>query len=286
MTTSTLGRGLNSLIPSRTGAAATRPFAAVQGEQILEIEVGRIQPNPHQPRQHFDREALEELVSSIRVHGIIQPLVVLEARGEYQLIAGERRLRAARLLGLKKVPVIIRTVTNQQKLELAIVENVQRQNLNPMEKAHAYQQLIDEFNLTQEEVARKVSQSRSAVTNILRLLQLPQEMQEAISEGKITEGHAKVLLSVSSAEERERIFKEILKGNLSVRVTESQANKVNVKKHQRLLRKDANLREKEEQLQEALGTKVEIKKNGQQGAILVHFYSPEELLEIIRKITR
>jgi ParB family transcriptional regulator, chromosome partitioning protein len=286
MSKSTLGRGLSSLIPSRSDDQDKSVSGSTPQDRIHEIGVERIQPNSHQPRQNFDRESLDGLIDSIKVHGIIQPLIVLETRGEYQLIAGERRLRAAKLLGLKKVPVIVRSATNLEKLELAIVENIQRQNLNPMERARAYQRLIDEFNLTQEEVAQKVGQSRAAVTNTLRLLHLPPEMQAAIYDGKITEGHAKVLLGVASDEERVRIFKEILKNNLSVRLTEAQAKKVSVKKHLRLLRKDANLREKEEQLQEALGTKVEIKKSGQQGAILVHFYSGEELLEIIRKIIK
>lgn len=281
---STLGRGLSSLIPPKI-IGAEELLGIAPKDHIHEIEVGKIQSNPHQPRQQFDREQLEDLINSIKVHGIIQPLIVLEASGEYQLIAGERRLRAAKMLGLKRVPAIVRSASNQEKLEIALVENVQRQNLNPIEKASAYQRLIDEFSLTQEEVAKKVGQSRVAVTNTLRLLHLPAEMQRAISEGKLTEGHAKVLLSIASEEERHRIFKEIVRNNLSVRVVEAQARQVGVRKHTRMLRKDPNLREKEEQLQDALGTRVEIKKSGQQGTILVHFYSPEELQEIIRKIT-
>lgn len=285
MTKNTLGRGLSSLIPPKAGTpAAESPVVAVK-DQVHEIGVNSIAPNPEQPRQQFDRESLEDLINSIKVHGIIQPLIIIEVKGEYQLIAGERRLRAAKMLGLKTVPAIIRTASNQEKLELAVVENVQRQNLNPMEKARAYQRLADEFNLIQEEVAKKVGQSRVAVANTLRLLNLPLEMQRAIQEGKITEGHAKVLLSVASDEERQRIFKELVKNNLSVRSVEAQARKVSVKTHTRLLRKDANLRDKEERLQDALGTRVEIKKRGQEGTILVHFYSGEELQEIIRKIT-
>jgi ParB family chromosome partitioning protein len=286
MSKSTLGRGLGSLIPSRADSQEDGFIGTTSKDQIHEIEVSKIHPNPHQPRRNFDGESLADLVSSIKVHGIIQPLIVLEARGECQLIAGERRLRAAKMIGLKKVPVIIRSVTNQQKLELAIVENVQRQNLNPLERARAYRQLIDEFNLTQEEVAKKIGQSRVTVTNTLRLLQLPPEIQKGLSENKINEGHAKVLLGVSSAEEQMRIFKEIVRNNLSVRVAEVQARKVSVRKHSRILRQDANLRASAEQLQDALGTKVEIKKSGQQGAILVHFYSGEELQEIIRKIVK
>jgi ParB family chromosome partitioning protein len=286
MTQSTLGRGLGSLIPSRSAEAGLVQQNVSAGERIQQLETGKIQPNSHQPRRHFDNEAQDDLIKSIKIHGIIQPLIVVEARGQYQLVAGERRLRAAKALGLKTVPAVVRSVTNQQKLELAVVENVQRQNLNPLEKAHAYKQLIEEFSLTQEEVSKKVGQSRASVTNILRLLQLPDEIQKALGEGKISEGHAKVLLGISSEEERLRIFKEILKNNLSVRSTEGQAQRVTVKKHSRVLRKDANLRDQEEKLQDALGTKVEIKKSGQQGTVLVHFYSGEELQEIIRKIIK
>ena len=282
----TLGRGLGSLIPSRSSQAGPTQQKAGGGEQIHQIEANSIQPNSNQPRRHFDGAAQDDLIKSIKIHGIIQPLIVVEARGQYQLIAGERRLRAAKALGLKTVPAVIRSATNQQKLELAVVENVQRQNLNPLEKAHAFKQLIDEFNLTQEEVAKKVGQNRATVTNTLRLLQLPEEIQKVLGEGKISEGHAKVLLGISSEEERLRIFKEILKNNLSVRSTETQAQRVTVRKHSRVFRKDANLRDQEEKLQDALGTKVEIKKSGQQGTVLVHFYSSEELQEIIRKITK
>ncbi len=286
MAQTTLGRGLGSLIPSRSAEAGLAQPNIGTGERIQQLETNKIQPNSHQPRRHFDNEAQDELIKSIKIHGIIQPLIVVEARGQYQLVAGERRLRAAKTLGLKTVPAVVRSVTNQQKLELALVENVQRQNLNPLEKAHAYKQLIEEFGLTQEEVSKKVGQSRATVTNILRLLQLPDEIQKALGEGKISEGHAKVLLGISSKEERLRIFKEILKNNLSVRSTEGQVQRVMVKKHSRVLRKDANLRDQEEKLQDALGTKVEIKKSGQQGTILVHFYSGEELQEIIRKIIK
>lgn len=248
-----------------------------------ELPINDIQPNPHQPRKNFDRAALEDLMNSIKIHGIIQPLVVINARGGYQLIAGERRLRAAKLLGLKRVPAVIRTATEQEKLELAIVENVQRQSLNPIERARGFQRLIDEFNLTQDEVGKKVGQNRVTVTNSLRLLTLPDDMQQALVEGKITEGHAKALLGVETAVERERLFKEILKSGLSVRVAESQARRVSVRQHARRS-KDPNMLEKEDALQTALGTKVEIRRKGKRGSITVHFYSSEELQSIISKI--
>ncbi len=278
-----LGRGLNSLIPPRNmdRSEAEEPVIS-QGTH--ELPINEIQPNPHQPRTNFDRVALEDLVNSIKVHGIIQPLVVIHARGGYQLIAGERRLRAAKLAGLKKVPAVIRTATEQEKLELAIVENVQRQSLNPIERARGYQRLIDEFNLIQDEVGKKVGQNRVTVTNSLRLLTLPSDMQQALAEGKITEGHAKALLSVETSAEREKLFREVLKSGLSVRITESQARRVSVRQHARRA-KDPNILEKEDMLQAALGTKVEIRRKGKRGTITVHYYSAEELQAIIRKIT-
>ena len=287
MTKSVLGRGLGSLIPSKqsknedqtdqtTNIAAPDQF----------IEAAKIQANPHQPRHFFNAESLQELVESIKIHGIIQPLVVYPVKDGYQLIAGERRLRAAREIGLKKVPVIIRGANEQQKLELALVENVQRENLNPIDKAHGFQQLVNEFNLTQEEVGKKVGLSRAAVTNALRLLSLSAEMQSALQNGKISEGHAKVLLSVRSEEERQRIYNEILSGNLSVRRTEEKTQRVSVRQHQRRRTADPNLKAKEDLLQEALGTKVEIFKRGEQGSIKVHFYSVVELQSIINKISK
>ncbi|MFH1207089.1 MAG: ParB/RepB/Spo0J family partition protein [Patescibacteria group bacterium] len=283
MNSTGLGRGLNSLIPPRNGdRKATTESAISPGTHDLPIH--EIQPNPHQPRKNFDRSALEDLMNSIKIHGIIQPLVVIRARGGYQLIAGERRLRASKLLGLKKVPAVIRSATEQEKLELAIVENVQRQSLNPIERAHGFQRLIDEFNLTQDEVGKKVGQNRVTVTNSLRLLTLPGDMQQALAEGKLTEGHAKALLGVETAAARECLFQEILKSGLSVRVAESQARRVSVRQHSRRS-KDPNILEKEDALQAALGTKVEIRRKGKRGTITVHYYSAEEFQAIVRKIT-
>ena len=201
-----LGRGLSSLIPPKgVSISATQEAGSKDsGERISEVSVDQIKANPHQPRQQFDRESLEDLINSIKVHGILQPLVVVKVQGGYELIAGERRLRAAKTLELSRVPVVVRTASEQEKLELALVENVQRQNLNPIEKASGYQLLVDEFSLTQEEVSKKVGQSRAAVANTLRLLSLPATIQNAISEGELTEGHAKVLLSVSSDRDREK----------------------------------------------------------------------------------
>lgn len=287
MSNSSLGRGLGSLIPIKSIKENVSEEIAGGKEKTFEVSTDKIKPNPRQPRHHFDRDMLEDLVNSIKEHGIIQPLVVYEVGSGYELIAGERRLRASKILGLPKVPVVVRTVTEQEKLELAIVENVQRQNLNPIEKAYGYQRLADEFNLTQEEVSKRVGQSRTAVTNSIRLLTLSADIQKSLQEGKLTEGHAKVLLGVRDIDQQKKLFKEILSDNLSVRKTESIAGKVIVKKHSRIRNtKDANMTEKEESLQEALGTKVEINHKKGQGIVSIHFYSNEELQEIIRKIIK
>lgn len=282
-----LGRGLGSLIPSKTLDKKLYGDEAILStkEKVVEIEVGRIKPNPHQPRQAFDQFTLADLVASIKTHGIISPLIVSETKEGYQLISGERRLRAAKLLGLKKVPVIIRGVSEQEKLELALTENVQRKDLNPIEKAIGYQKLIDEFNLTQEEIAKKVGLNRASIANTLRLLTLPTEIQRSLAEERLTEGHAKVILGVKNKDEQLKIFKEILRHNLSVRLTEGLARKVTVRKYQRSL-KDPVLQEKENRLQEVLGTKVVINKLGRGGRIVVEYYSEEELNEIIRKIIK
>lgn len=282
----TLGRGLAALIPSKIDKDLVETKEILgPSEKIVMLDVNIIQSNPHQPRKDFDRAYLDDLMNSIKVHGIIQPLVVTKTPAGYQLVVGERRLRAAKALSMKKVPVIVRSVSEQEKLELALVENVQRRDLNPIERAWGYKRLIDEFNFTQEEVGKKVGQSRAAVTNSLRLLTLPEEMQKALTDGRITEGHAKVLLGVKTEQERDRLFKEILRHNLTVRDTE-RARTVVVKKHLRLISKDSKIEAQEQKLREVLGTKVVINKSGQRGRIVIEFYSEDELSEIIKNIIK
>ncbi|MCX7779109.1 MAG: ParB/RepB/Spo0J family partition protein [Patescibacteria group bacterium] len=272
-----LGRGLDSLIPRKK---ITLP--AKKEEVISEIPLSAIRSNPYQPRDVFDEQAMEELVNSIREHGILQPLVVNKISDDlYELIAGERRLRAAKILNLEKVPVIIRSADEIKKLELSLIENLQRKDLNPMERARAYQRLIDEFNLTQEEVARKIGKARATVANTLRLLSLPPMIQRVLEEEKITEGHAKVLLSLDSPEKQEAMLKRILGTGMTVRETEQ----LIVSKRKKPIFKDQVLRLKEERLQEALGTKVTIKKRGQRGKIIIEFYSEKDLENLIKKLS-
>ncbi len=298
-----LGRGLASLIPPKKiptdpstatplpePAASALPSVTVSHPDVpltREIAVGDIVPNPHQPRLHFDEAKLVELTESIREHGILQPLVVSSlAAGKYELIAGERRLQSAKRAGLATVPVIVRAATgDQEKLELAIIENIQRHDLNPIEEAKAYLRLTDEFGLSQEEVSKKMGKSRPGVSNTLRLLTLPVEIQRAIIVGDISEGHAKALLSIENPEKQRALFELILKDELTVRETEDKAREVSVRSHLRTAREKApELAAKEEWLTEQLGTKVKIQTRGKGGKITIEYYSNEELNGILGRL--
>ena len=287
-----LGRGLGALIP---GADETP-----QG--VLEVNVAAIAPNPRQPRQRMDPEALQELANSIKEHGVIQPLVVspvepdseLAASGvRYQLIAGERRLEASRLAGLERVPVIVRGVTPQQALELALVENVQRADLNPLEEAAAYQHLIDDFKLTQEQVALRVSKNRVTVTNTLRLLSLPEQIKDVLMDGGISEGHARALLGLETVEMQLAAVKEVTRRGLSVRETEEMVRRLNEAAHMTreaveapTPSKDPQTAALEDDFRRALGTKVELSRSSRGGKVVIFFYSDEELEGIYTSIVR
>ncbi len=283
-----LGRGLGSLIPQKRPTIMASANVIVEElldkkEQVTAIDVERITPNPHQPRTHFDTENLKDLIESIREHGIIQPLIVTEHGDDWQLIAGERRWRSAKLLGLKTVPAIVREFSEQKKMEVALIENLQRANLNPYEVALAYQKLVDEFNLTQDQLAKRVGKSRSAVANNLRLLTLSEEVIEALKKSEITESHARVLAGLPEKEQLE-LLKKISSTNLSVHDTEIEGKKVTSNKKLRKTSFNPEIRAREEEMQSALGTKVEVKKKGHAGQILISFYSDEEMDELIRRI--
>jgi ParB family chromosome partitioning protein len=265
-----LGKGLEALIPSAPGVG------------VKEVDVESIVPNPRQPRQSLDPESLQELASSIREQGLVQPLVVTEAAGGYQLLVGERRWRAAKLAGLDVVPVVVRDVSPQQMLELALVENLQREDLNPLETASAYQQLVDEFGLTQQQVADKVGKSRVTVTNTLRLLKLPTEVKHALLQGQITEGHARSLLRLPSQNDQLRVLKAVLKGALSVRQTEQLVRRLaeEPKQETRPAEKPPELRALEDDFRRALGTKVSLSRGRKGGKLVIYFYSEEELRAI------
>lgn len=280
----TLGRGLSSLIPDSGDREAKQSQADIKQktfEGITNIPLTRIVPNPYQPRKHFNDDALTDLMNSIKERGVLLPLIVSEERpGEYQLIAGERRFRAAKTLGLETVPVMIKNVSDSDKLEVALIENIQRQQLNPIDEALAYYKLREEFEMTQEEIAQKVGKKRPTIANILRLLTLPQDMKDAVSSGKISQGHAKVLLGIEDPILQAKTFKKLLRGYVSVHDTDDE---VREKKRKTSL-PDAEMEAWKNDLQSHLATKVRINKRGKKGKIVIEFYSMEELKNIITRI--
>jgi len=309
-----LGRGLSSLIPRKKINSQEKnekeekiteefAFRSLSDEHsngqrknneaggntgILEMDIDRIVANPYQPRIEFDKVKLQELAQSIKEHGIIQPLVVTENDEEYELVAGERRLQASKLAGLKKVPIIIKNIKAKEKLELAIVENIQRHNLSPIEEAKAYEQLMKEFKMTQEEVAKKMGKNRSVVANKLRLLNLPVEAIKALNENKITEGHAKSILSLKNIEKQIAFLNLIIKNQLTVRQAEDKTKEfITVRSHKRVVNVDPEIRNLEEKFSSVLGTKVKVKKTGGKGGkIIIDYYSKEELNKIVDKLVK
>ena len=279
-----LGKGLESLIPTWQGSNAA-PGAT---EQVRLLPISSISPNPQQPRKIFEEEQLEDLAASIKQHGIIQPLIVIAADvvDHYTLIAGERRLRAAKLAGLKDVPAIVRTASQQEQLEFAIIENVQREDLNPIERARAYQNLADQFSLTHEDIAHRVGKSRVAVTNTLRLLNLPAIVQQTLQSGGISEGHARCLLGLPSARATEAALDSILSLGLNVRQTELLVSKLSGKAptSRKLNPRSAEAEDLENRLRQFFHTKVMLSKGKRGGTISISFYSDEELNAILDKL--
>lgn len=269
----------------------SNPDSSTTSANLLLVSIKLIKPNPWQPRKTFHQESLQELADSIKEHGILQPLVVVpQGDGTYQLIVGERRLRASLLAGLDTVPVIVREgMQEQKKLELALIENIQRHNLDPIEEAMAYQQLIDSYKLTQEEVARKVGKGRTTITNMLRLLHLPLKIQNAVAEGVISEGHARSILTVPGMEKQLAFFELIVNENFTVRQAEDKAREIlDRPKFIRAPRvqTDPETTALESELRSKLGTKVKIQKKGESGKIMIEFYSQEELASFMEKISK
>jgi len=256
---------------------------------LAEIAIDLIKPNPWQPRRVFNEEALQELAASIMEHGILQPMVVVPLPdGMYQLIVGERRLRASKLAGLTKVPVVIRDfMEEQKKLELALIENIQRHNLDPIEEAMAYQQMIDLYHMTQEEVAKKVGKGRTTVTNMLRLLHLPLKIQNALAEGTITEGHARSILAMPGMEKQLALLDLIIAEDMTVRAVEDKVRELLERpKAVRATRgsSDPDVAALESELRGKLGTKVRVQKSGESGKITIEFFSSEELNNFLDKV--
>jgi ParB family chromosome partitioning protein len=275
-----LGKGLEALIPTLEEDSA----AAVQG--LVEVSLASITPNPHQPRAPIRDQDLVELAASIEEHGIIQPLVVTRMLDGYQLIAGERRWRAARLAGLSNVPVVVKDVAPREMLELALVENLQRADLNPLEEATAYRQLVEGFQLTQDQVARRVGKSRAAVSNTLRLLKATRAVQEALLRDKISEGHARALMGLEQAEAQEAALKMVLKQGLNVRQTEKLVRRLlGVRREAKSAREiSPETRALEASFREALGTKVSLTRSDKGGRVVIYFYSDEELDALYERI--
>ncbi len=269
-----LGKGLEALIPK--AEYKEKGF-------VIEMDVESLTPNLFQPRKNFDKEKMEELKGSIKKHGIIQPIVVRKIANGYEIVAGERRLKAAKEIGLKKIPAIIKSINNEKSLEIALVENIQREDLNPVEQANAFKRLIDEFKLTQQELAEATGKSRALVTNTIRLLKLNTEIQKNISEGKISFGHAKLLLSIEDEEVQKAVCDRIIANDLSVRDTERLIK--NIEKVQKKQFKVKNITierfpEVEGKLRDILGTKINILYDGKKGNISIEFYSKEDLRRI------
>jgi len=297
-----LGKGLDALIPSssfqqeQVSQDEARPQPRNMGG-VLSVPVDQIIPNPRQPRSHFETAALDELAASIKEHGVIQPLLVSrndpstvsgQSQGaSYTLIAGERRWQASKLAGLTEVPVIVRQTSDQQKLELALIENVQRADLNSLEEANAYRQLSDEFQLSHEEIAVRVGKSRVAVTNTLRLLKLPEAVQQALVDGRVSEGHARALLALSTPQSMEAAMKIVISQEMTVRQTEELVRKLSGEKRSAAPRPgpSPDTLALEERLRGSLGTKVSLKagKKGD-GSLTVYFYSEEELNALLARL--
>lgn len=276
-----LGRGLGALIPMDRGSARSQA-----GVQIFQCPVDKLIPNAQQPRQSFSESKLRELTESVRSKGVIHPLIVRVQDSGYQIITGERRWRAAKLAGLKSVPVIVRDVTDSDMLELALIENLQREDLNPLEEADAYYQLVEEHGLTQEDLAKRVGRQRSSVANVLRLLKLPEEVRRYLLTGELTMGHARAILGVSGTLAQVQLARRVVKGGLSVRECEERVRRSpktagKPKKSPRKHQYSPQMYRLIESMQRRLGTKVDIHPSKKGGRVIIHYYSPEELDRII-----
>jgi ParB family transcriptional regulator, chromosome partitioning protein len=274
-----LGRGLNALFPDIGDSVDSK-----DSDYFL-CDINNIKPNPYQPRRIFLKDDLEELSRSIKEQGVIQPIIVRKNDVGYELVAGERRLRASKAAGLKKIPTVVKDATNIELLQMSIVENIQRQNLNPMEEAEAYQRLMDEFNLTQEQTAQKIGKNRSTVANFIRLCRLPEEIKARLRDKVLTMGHARALLSLETSAKLNSAFKTVVSKGLSVRETEALVKKMKSKKKpQKKPLKNSNdiyFSHLAEELSRQLGTKVNIKRRGQKGKLEIEFYNNDDLDKLI-----
>ncbi len=298
MTRKALGRGLSALIPATPAPVSTAPTSSSDGGP-LRVAIDKIRPNHLQPRRHFEPEALAELAASIKAHGLAQPIVVSfdSMSKTYELIAGERRWRASQLAGLKEVDVVVRAPRDdKQRLALTLIENLQREDLNPVETALGYLRLMKEFGINQTQLADELGKSKQAVSNTLRMLELPEDMQKALAEGKLTEGHGRAILTVTDADARRQVFAYVLEKQPSVRETEALARlaeegelpQTEETPARRPVPKSADLKSLEDSLQQALGTKVVIRtrKNPSKGVLNIHFFSLEDFDRIVNLLKK
>lgn len=277
-----LGKGLSALIPGKTDSPGAED--PVKSDLVQVVSIDKIRRNSLQPRGHYDEEKLEDLKASIHENGLLQPILVREVAGGYEVIAGERRLRAAKASNLQEIPVIIKKVSDQEALVLALVENIQREELNAIEEAQAYRRLIAEFNLTQDEVAQSVGKDRSTISNTLRLLNLPDDIQQSVVVGNLSMGHARALLSVEDPQDQRRVFETAIQKGLSVREVEN-LTKIDVKippRRKTPKEKSHEIVAVEEDLQRLFGTKVRIQAKKKRGTIVIEYYSLDDLDRIIQ----
>jgi ParB family chromosome partitioning protein len=277
MTKQALGKGLSALLKDREETVES---------EVREIDIDLLEPNKFQPRQVFVEAKLDELAQSIRAHGFVQPIVVRPEGRRYQIVAGERRWRAGQRLGLARVPVVIKSISDEKLLEVSLIENIQRENLNPIEEARAYQRLAHEFGLTQEDVAHRTGKERSTITNFLRLLKLPKDIQELVLEEKLSMGHARALLAVEGAESQRSVAERTIANYWSVRQLEkfiSACKAAPVRPEKKL---DPNVRAAVEKLERSLSTRVRIVEKGKKGRIEIEYYSPEELQRLYERLVR
>ena len=277
-----LGRGLGALIPQPRQEAPEVP--ATPG--LAEIPISQIQPNPYQPRKTFNEASIDELARSVREHGIVQPLVVTRAGDKYKLIAGERRFRAAQKAGLTTVPALIKEMMQEgDALQIALIENIQREDLNPIEEAMAYHQLHDDFQLTQEEISKRVGKERSTVANFLRLLKLPDPVKKLLASGQLSMGHARALLAIESPKKQEQLADRVVRKSLNVRQTELLASESSPKTAEKKEKeKDVFTRDAEDKLQRTLRTKVEIDRRRRGGVIHIRYGSEDELIRVVDEL--
>ncbi|MCR4589415.1 MAG: ParB/RepB/Spo0J family partition protein [Lachnospiraceae bacterium] len=289
-----LGKGLDVLIPEsvEVGKNAERKTETENKDKILWVKLSRLEPDPEQPRKDFGEDEINELADSIRTHGVFQPLLVQEKDRGYMIVAGERRWRAAKIAGLHEVPVIVREFNEQEKVEIQLLENLQRQKLNPIEEGQAYKRLLSDYGLKQDELGERIGKNRVTITNAMRLLKLDQRVQQMVIEGKLRQGHARSLLPVSDGDKQYEMAVEIFDKEMTVREIEKMVRDYVKPPKKKTVKKDNEaleliLRKYEDEIRESIGAKINIKaKDNKRGRIEIEYYSPEELEELVKKLKK